>query len=69
MRKRVQQCDAIVDMAREKEEQDRMIKEDIKRTMRENERRFQEEMRAIHERVEARPLLVEQGKYLYLFKI
>lgn len=62
MRRRVQQCDAIVDMAREKEDQDRMIKEDIKRTMRDNQRRFEEEMRAINSRVEARPLLVEQGK-------
>ena len=62
MKPRVQTCGAILDMAQEKAEQDRMIKEEIKRTLRDNERRYKDEMRQIHERVEARPLLVEQGK-------
>jgi len=63
MRPRVQASPAIVDNARAKEERDRLIKEEIRNTMVENQRRFEDEMRQIHERIELRPLLVEQGNF------
>jgi len=64
MKPRVQASPAIVDNARQKAERDFMIKQEIRATMIENQRRFEEEMRIIHERVEARPLLVEQGNLI-----
>jgi len=63
MKPRVQASPAIVDNARQKAERDMMIKHEIRATMIDNQRRFEEEMRIIYERVEARPLLIEQGEF------